>query len=116
MILGEDNRKAWSTLDVLIMQAYQTVQDERCGQCGLPRWLCHNSDPRLQVRIKQDDCYATSEVKKHDKKRKEDDEGGSSYPEFYTLGGDNLVEFRALYYEQLASEQAEDEGDEQPQN
>ncbi|WP_217182694.1 hypothetical protein [Streptomyces sp. AC495_CC817] len=112
MILGEDNRKAWSHLDVLAMQAFQIIEDERCGQCGLPRWLCKNDDPRLQVRIKVDSCYAKQELDKFEEERKKGDSGGLAYPEFYTKP-DNipLHEFRALYYEQLAAERAEDEGD-----
>lgn len=116
MILGEDNRKAWSELDVLIMQAYQIVEDERCSQCGLPRWLCHNSDPRLQVRMKQDFCYAASEAKEAEKRRKDDDEGGSFYPEFYVVQGDTpLIDFRKSYYEDLAAERAESEDEGSPE-
>lgn len=111
MILAEDNRKAWSELDVLIMQAYQIVQDEQCSQCGLPRWLCHNSDPRLQVRVKEDFCYASSEVKEHEKRKKDDDKASVGYPEFYAMDETPLVEFRQLYYQQLAEERAENEGE-----
>lgn len=113
MILGEDNRKAWSHLDVLVMQAYQIVKDEQCSQCGLPRWLCRNEDPRLQVKLKDDDCYASQQVKEHDKNRKEGDEGGSVYPEFYALDSTPLIEFRALYYEQLAQARAEEQDEEE---
>lgn len=110
MILGEDNRKAWSPLDVLVMQAYQIIEDERCGQCGLPRWLCKNADPRLQVRVKIDDCYASQEVKKEEERRsKDDDKSGVAYPEFYAIDGTPLHEFRALYYEQLAADRAEED-------
>lgn len=113
MILGEDNRKAWSQLDVLVMQAYQIVEDERCGQCGLPRWLCRNEDGRLDLKIRYDDCYATNEIRKAEKDRKEDDTRGVAYPEFVALDGTPLVEFRALYYQQLAEERAEAEAEEE---
>lgn len=114
MILGEDNRKAWSTLDVLVMQAYQIVLDEQCQQCGLPRWLCRNEDPRLQVKVKFDDCYAANEVKAAEKKHADDDtKPGVAFPEFYTTDGSQLSEYRALYYEQLAAERAEAEDDDE---
>ncbi|MBT2484855.1 MULTISPECIES: hypothetical protein [unclassified Microbacterium] len=113
MILGEDNRKPWSHLDVLIMQAYQIVKDEQCSQCGLPRWLCRNSDPRLQVKVKFDDCYASNEVKKEEKKHVNDDsKSGVAYPEFYSTDDTPLSDFRSLYYEQLAAERAEEVEDE----
>ncbi|MFT4258047.1 hypothetical protein [Microbacterium sp.] len=109
MILGGDNRKKWSNLDVLVMQAYQIVKDERCSQCGVPRWLCRNSDPRIQVRVKVDECYAKQEIDKfEERRRKDDDKSGIAYPEFYTTDGTPLHEFRRAYYEQLAAERAED--------
>lgn len=119
MILGADNRKPWSDLDVLVMQAYQIIEDERCGQCGMPRWLCHNADQRLMVRVKTDRCMARVEMDEFEEKRQEgkkkgEDEEGAAYPEFYLrpdAEGMDLVEFRALYYEQLRAEQADDEQD-----
>src|SRR5690606_2250989 len=36
MILGADNRKAYSDMDVLLLQAYQTIQNEKCPQHGGP--------------------------------------------------------------------------------
>lgn len=113
MILGEDNRKPWSHLDVLIMQAYQIIEDERCSQCGAPRWLCRNEDPRLQVKIKVDDCYAKQEISKFEDSRKDKDKGGVAYPEFYTTDGTPLEDFRALYYKQLAEERAEERDEDQ---
>ncbi|MDL5351102.1 hypothetical protein [Microbacterium sp. zg-YB36] len=106
MILGADNRKKWSKQDVLVMQAYQMVQDERCTQCGLPRWLCHNKDARLQVRIKEDECWVKPELKAHEESRSKDDNfiGGTAYPEVYDRRGAPLHTFRASYYKQLAEE------------
>jgi len=115
MILGADNRKRWSDVDALIMQAYQIIEDERCPQHGGPRWLCGNADPRLQIRIKTDRCEAKVEIDNYEERRKKDDDkAGVAYPEFYIrpgVEGMDLVDFRALYYEQLAAEQAEDEQD-----
>lgn len=111
MILGEDNRKAWSDLDVLVMLAYETFKAEQCPQCGHPRWLCRNEDPRLQVRIREDDCYAKQQVTAHEEGRKDSEKGGAVIPEFYTTDDTPLVEYRALYQQQLAAERAELEDD-----
>lgn len=116
MLLGADNRKRWSKLDVLVMQAYQIVEEERCSQCGLPRYLCHSDDPRLQVRIKEDSCYAKQEVDKYEEGRKEGSKSGSAYPEFYTTDGTPLTDFRALYYKQLSDERAEALGEDSSPN
>lgn len=112
MILGEDNRKAWSDLDVLVMQAYQIHEDERCQQCGRPRWLCHNDDRTLMVRVRTDECEATKVLKDHDESTKGDRAGIISYPEFYDrddayASPGSLVKYRQGYYEQLAEEAKE---------
>jgi hypothetical protein len=111
MILGLDNRKKWSKLDVIVMQAYQGLQDERCGQCGLPRYICHNSDSRLQVRIKEDKCWVKPEISAHEKRRSKDDdfEGGTAYPEVYSRDETPLHKFREPYYAALAAEAREDD-------
>lgn len=113
MILGADNRKKWSTLDVLIMQAWEILEAERCSQCGLPKWLCHNDDPLLQVRVKEDKCWVKPEIDEHEKKRADDDDfrGGVAYPEVYSRDEAPLERFRDTYYEALAAEDAEQEDD-----
>lgn len=114
MILGEDNRKAWSDMDVLVMLAYEAYKSEQCAQCGHPRWLCRNEDPRLQVKIKQDDCYAKQEITKYEEAHKDDSDRAAVYPVFYTTDKAPLVEFREIYRAQEAAaraEEAEDDDD-----
>lgn len=109
MILGADSRKKWSDLDVMVMQAYQIMESERCSQCGGPRWLCDSDDPALRTRIKESQCDAKRELEKAEETRKDgDNKGITLYPEFWTADGRDLVEFRALYREQVAREAAED--------
>lgn len=113
MVIGADSRKKWDDLDILIMSAYQVIKDEECGQCGMPRWLCHNSDPKLQVRVKYDECVAKRAIDDARESRKDSDKDpGVAYPEFYDLDERPLESFRDLYYEQLAEEAAEEEEDE----
>lgn len=107
MILGEDNRKRWSDLDVLIMQAYQILEDERCGQCGLPRWICHNEDPKLQVRVLEDYCFVRAEIEQRDEDTKEKPKGTVLYPEMYHRDNLPLHKLRESYYEQRAAEAAQ---------
>lgn len=105
MLLGKDNRKRWSDLDILIMQAYQIVQDEKCSQCGWPRWICQSDDPKLQVRVKEYHCYAKQELEKHaEGNREKAEKGVSTYPEWYHLDGRPLIEFRAEYLEETTRE------------
>jgi hypothetical protein len=105
MILGADSRKPYSSLDVLVMLAYEQYQKEMCSEHGGPIWLCRNPDPRLQVRVKEmPGCYAKSEVDEVRKKHKDDDENVAFRPEFYTRDDTPLVDFRSSYYDALSAE------------
>jgi hypothetical protein len=110
ILLGGEHQ--WTEMDALILNAYQVVTSERCQHCNLPRWLCRNEDARLQVRINIDDCYATSELEKYREGLKDGEKGTALYPEFYVTDGTPLIEFRELYFKQLAAERAEEEDDE----
>ena len=112
MILGADNRKRWSSLDVMILQAYQIMEDERCAQHGGPAWLCDHSDPKLQVRIKESSCYAKRELEiAEDARKDKDDKGVVLVPEFYDLDGRPLESFRATYRAEKMREALEDAQD-----
>ena len=105
MILGEDNRTAWSKLDVLIMQAYQILEDERCPQCGMYQWLCRiDDDPNLQIRISRDKCIAREEIEDANKSKKSDEYEGMIRPEFYTRDGRPLGDYRKIYRERITSD------------
>jgi hypothetical protein len=61
LILGKDSRKPWSKWDLLIAEAYEIMQRERCGQCGLPRWICHNQEVD-HFAVVPDVCFAKREI------------------------------------------------------
>jgi hypothetical protein len=109
MILGSDNRKKWSALDVLVMQAYQILDNERCQECGHYRWLCLNNSPDLQLKIVRSHCYVKGEIDAEQKKNKSGDYDGELRGEFYTRSGASLHTFRKAYYEALAAESEDDE-------
>lgn len=105
MILGEDNRKRWSDIDVLIMNAYEAYEAERCSVCGRAIWLCRNDDPRLHVRVMEVHCYAKQELDAYDERHKDKKQPGiSTYPEFYTRDDTPLIDFRERYYQRLHDE------------
>lgn len=62
MILGKDSRKPWSEMDILLATAHQTLENERCPQCGMYVWMCHTTDPDMQFEITEDLCEATRAV------------------------------------------------------
>jgi hypothetical protein len=61
LILGKDSRKPWGKWDLLIAEAYQILQTERCSQCGLPVWICHSEDSDIEFDLVEETCFATRE-------------------------------------------------------
>lgn len=62
LVSGADNREAWDEWDVALAEGYQIMQSERCSQCGLPRWICHNEDAGVYFELKDDVCFAKREI------------------------------------------------------
>ena len=111
MILGEDNRKAWSKMDVLIMQAYGQFKREQCTNCGHPIWICRNEDSALIARKVNVTCWITQEVDEWREKADEKEDAKFIRPEVYSRDGRELHEFRLPYYEAQARAQAEEEAE-----
>ncbi|OJU44476.1 MAG: hypothetical protein BGN98_13915 [Microbacterium sp. 69-7] len=110
MILGEDNRKPYSQMDVLISLAYERYKNETCPEHGGPIWLCRNADPTLQVKVVDTPaCYATQEVRLYEEKHKDDDEKVSVKAEFYSRIDLPLHKYRDRYYADLMAPDEEDE-------
>lgn len=116
MILGEDNRKKWSPLDVLVMQAYEMFKGEQCQHCGYPTWICRVGDddyidPNVQVRKKIVKCWVDEEVDEWREATKDKAEAKFIRPEVYTRDGAELSTLRIPYYERLAALKAEEDSE-----
>lgn len=66
MILHTQPSDPWIEEDFLLLEAFQILEQERCGQCGLPRYICHTSDTRVRFDIHEDTCEAKYEVERHE--------------------------------------------------
>ena len=105
MILGADNRKPYSDMDILVLWAYKRYKNELCPQHGGPIWLCRTHDLRVNVRVKTvDGCSAAIAVKEYEEKHKDDEDKQTAIPEFYMRDGEELPlrELRHSYFERLA--------------
>lgn len=60
LILGKDSRKRWTRIDITFAKAYQRFLNELCSQCGLPKYICHSDDNRIQFKLATDECAATA--------------------------------------------------------
>ena len=99
-------RGEWSKHDYLLLEAHQTIEDEKCS-CGYPIWICHHGSEDIQFRVRPVTCEAdrARELKqKHEygDGKKEKPEGLSLIVEPFTLSGAPLSSFRESYYQQQA--------------
>ena len=51
--------------------AIDRLDREKCGKCGHPSWIAHNSDNNLQFEIEEIECFACQALEEHEKKRKD---------------------------------------------
>jgi hypothetical protein len=108
MILHTQPTKPWNEYDFLLIEAYQILQDERCSQCGLPEYICHNESNLIQVQVNEDSCavMAAKAKKERQMSRGKKDytppDGVILRPEPYTADGSDLASFRGDYYRDLA--------------
>lgn len=66
----------WSRTDIVLGKAYQRFLNELCGQCGLPRYICHSDDNRIQFDLRQDQCAAMEKVERAQKNAGDKDQFG----------------------------------------
>lgn len=52
----------WSSIDKKLAIAFQILEDETCGDCGVPVWVGHSEDKNASFEIKSRVCYACAEI------------------------------------------------------
>lgn len=94
----------------MIAEAYEIMTNERCSQCGYPRWICHNDDGDIGFAIDEDTCFAKRETERVDaekSKGKKDYKpplGTVAQPRALRYSGGPLgIETREAYYEKAAT-------------
>jgi hypothetical protein len=102
----------WLPIDFMIAEAYQMLQSERCPQCGLPVYICHSTDRRLRIEIREDTCEVEVEKERREEVIKTSNdgklpEGTVLRVEPYMVDGSDLVELREPYWEQENARRSE---------
>jgi hypothetical protein len=64
LILGKDSRKRWGREDIVLAKAYQRFLGELCQQCGLPKYICHSDDERIQFKPSVDECNSSARAER----------------------------------------------------
>lgn len=58
MLFHQQPTDPWVPMDFLLLEAYQTLQDEICQKCGHPVWLCRSNSGNVTFEVKTGTCYA----------------------------------------------------------
>lgn len=97
MIFGTQPGDDWVSADYKLLEAYQTLQDETCGHCGHPIWLCRSKED-IQFDIRTDTCFADKamqewqETQKDKKGKSKTKHGEHPYTMPFTYDPDNNME------------------------
>ncbi|QIK61797.1 hypothetical protein G7068_16150 [Leucobacter viscericola] len=86
------------------------MEQERCGQCGMPVWMCHDETGGVQFSIQEDECVAKREIDRRndaDSKKGKSAHGISLRPEPYYVDGATWLETRDTYYKTLVERASE---------
>lgn len=116
MLFHEQPTDPWTLADFKLIEAYQTLLDETCSDCGQPVWLCHSEDENLHWAVKTQTCYASKKLKtwqEQQSKSKKSDHGIQPYvvPFVYKQDddGDMIEDYESLptrkdFFEQKVDE------------
>jgi hypothetical protein len=109
MLFHEQPDLPWTKFDFLLLEAYQTLQDETCSMCGNPIWVCRNEfADNVGFKIKSAKCFAKAELDRHQereekKKKKNKKHGEQEYVLAYAYDGGELPT-RMSYFNSLAQQ------------
>lgn len=99
----------WTKFDFMLLEAYQTLKDETCSDCGNPIWVCRNEfADNVGFKIKSTKCFAKAELEKfHEKESKRESSrkkyGETEYVVAYTYDGSDLPT-RMQYFQALTEQ------------
>lgn len=90
----------------MLVEALQMLEDETCGECGNPIWVCRNEDAsNVGFKIKTTVCYGKAELDKwqqaQEKRNKKAAPGELPYIVAYTYD-DSPLPTRASFYRGLS--------------
>lgn len=114
LILGKDSRKNKITrTDIVFAKAYQRYLAELCPQCGLPKYICHTDDNRIQFTLGREECASAAKAEKAEYERASKK---GAKPQFGVrlfgepkltpdaeAAGMEFSDFRRPYYKELAT-------------
>jgi hypothetical protein len=103
MLFHEQPTDPWTSFDFILLEAYHTLQEETCGECGNPIWVCRNEDAtNVGFKVKTSKCFAKAELERWQEKEDKKNSKKKSYGEYpytvaYTYDGGDLPTRNSYY-------------------
>lgn len=107
MLFHEQPTDPWNKFDFMLVEALQILEDETCGKCGNPIWICRNeAAAHVGFKVKTSVCHASAEMEKWQEKKEKNKSSKKSYGELpyilpYTYD-DSPMPTRKSYYQSLS--------------
>jgi hypothetical protein len=107
MIFHEQPSDPWIDFDFMLIEAYHMLQEETCGECGNPVWVCRNENADwIGFKVKSTVCFAKAEMDKwseaqQKKKNKKSKPGVINYPVAFSYD-DSPMPSRMQFYRSLS--------------
>jgi hypothetical protein len=114
MLFHEQPYAEWSKFDFLLLEAYQTLKDETCSDCGSPIWICRNEfADNVGFKVKTIKCFGKAELEKYQEKQQKRKNAKKQYGETeyvvpYTYDGSDLPT-RMSYLNALSEQHREEQ-------
>lgn len=64
-----EDEGTWSGLDKKLVYAYKIMQNEICGYCKQPVWICRNDDSNIDFSIRVGTCHSKATMDKDEERR-----------------------------------------------
>lgn len=91
MIIGKHkDRDKPHEADYVLAVAFETLESEKCGKCGVPAWHAFSEDNRVEFEMDEHECHSCAHKEKEDKKVKEERPGVTRYVKAVPVEGCEL--------------------------
>lgn len=64
MLFRTDPSEPWKGVDFALLLALQIMEDETCGQCGHPIWICRSERADVYFSVDKMKCHATEAIRR----------------------------------------------------
>lgn len=104
MILGDHRKRDKPhSADYVLALAYETIESEKCGKCGVPAWYAFSEDSAIAFEMDEHTCHSCAHKEAADKKVKEEKPGVTRFVKAVPEDGfDKLPDRRDFQNEMLA--------------